>query len=81
MLTKGDGRQDTVDALRRLGKFYKLVILSNTVESAIQGTIAGPLEGVRFDAVYTAEKIGSYKPDRGNFTYLLENVERDLGTC
>ena len=30
---------------------------------------------MRFDAVYTAEDIGSYKPSDGNFEYLLKNLE------
>jgi 2-haloacid dehalogenase len=30
--------------------------------------------GVAFDAVYTAEDIGSYKPDARNFEYLLEHL-------
>ena len=32
-----------------------------------------------FDAVYIAEEIGSYKPDLGNFRYLLEKVGEGLG--
>ncbi len=32
-----------------------------------------------FDAIYTAEDIGSYKPDPRNFTYLIEHMEADLG--
>ena len=30
--------------------------------------------GVAFDAIYTAEDIGSYKPDPRNFAYLLERL-------
>jgi FMN phosphatase YigB (HAD superfamily) len=37
------------------------------------------LKGVEFDAVYTAQNIGSYKPDLKNFNYLLEGVKRDIG--
>jgi FMN phosphatase YigB (HAD superfamily) len=70
---------DTVAALKALGKRYKLIILSNTTREAISGTTTGPLEGVQFDAVYTAEEIGSYKPDLRNFDFLLEKVERELG--
>ena len=32
-----------------------------------------------FDAVYTAEDIGSYKPDPRNFHYLLDHLQSDLG--
>ena len=34
--------------------------------------------GVDFDAIYTAQNIGSYKPDRRNFDYLLARLG-DLG--
>ncbi|KAK4038379.1 Haloacid dehalogenase-like hydrolase-domain-containing protein [Parachaetomium inaequale] len=70
---------DTVDGLRRLGKFYKLVILSNVNEANIARAVAGPLAGARFDAVYTAEAIGSYKPSLENFRYLFEGVRREFG--
>ncbi|KAL2157165.1 hypothetical protein VTH06DRAFT_6386, partial [Thermothelomyces fergusii] len=69
---------DTVDALRRLGRHYKLVVLSNVDEANIARALAGPLAGARFDAVYTAEAIGSYKPSLDNFRYLLDRVRRDL---
>lgn len=36
-------------------------------------------EGAKFDAVYTAEDIGSYKPDLRNFAYALEHLSRDFG--
>jgi 2-haloacid dehalogenase len=36
--------------------------------------------GVRFDAVYTAEDIGSYKPDPANFNYLLNHLAAEFGT-
>jgi 2-haloacid dehalogenase len=31
---------------------------------------------VTFDAVYTAEDIGSYKPAPANFDYMIDNLER-----
>ncbi len=69
---------DTVPALQTLKKYYKLVILSNIDNESIARTVSGPLKGVDFDAVYTAENIGSYKPDLKNFRYLVENV-KELG--
>lgn len=66
---------DTVAALNRLKTRYKLVILSNIDDRSIQRTIAGPLGGVHFDAVYTAQEIGSYKPALQNFSYLIEHVD------
>ena len=35
--------------------------------------------GVEFDAVYTAQDIGSYKPADANFAYLLTHLKSDLG--
>lgn len=70
---------DTVAALISLQKHYKLVILSNIDNASIAKTLSGPLAGVEFDAVYTAEDIGSFKPALANFEYLVERVEKDFG--
>ena len=35
--------------------------------------------GIAFDAIYTAEDIGSYKPSPRNFAHLLSRAEIDLG--
>jgi 2-haloalkanoic acid dehalogenase type II len=69
---------DTVPALKALKKHYKLVILSNIDNDSIARTIAGPLADVEFEAVFTAQEIGSYKPDLKNFRYLVEGVKREL---
>lgn len=67
---------DTADALRILKNHFKLVILSNVSR---QGFAASNKKlGVVFDAIYTAEDIGSYKPNPGNFAYLLEHINKDL---
>ncbi|TAQ84172.1 hypothetical protein B7494_g7505 [Chlorociboria aeruginascens] len=66
---------DTVAALHTLKKYYKLIILSNIDNATIRRTIAGPLKGAEFDAVYTAQDIGSYKPDLRNFEYLVEHAK------
>lgn len=34
---------------------------------------------MKFDAIFTAEDIGSYKPDVRNFEYLIENVGERFG--
>jgi 2-haloalkanoic acid dehalogenase type II len=70
---------DTVAALQRLKKHFKLVILSNVDNESLEQTLARQFAGVEFDAIYTAEDIGSYKPDRGNFEYLLGHCDEDLG--
>lgn len=61
---------DTSEALARLKRHYKLIILSNVHEEGIGGSIAKM--GVEFDQVNTAQMIGSYKPDPRNFAVLLE---------
>ena len=68
---------DTADALRRLKKRYKLVILSNVDRAGFKASNAKL--GVAFDAIYTAEDIGSYKPARRNFEHMLERLEADHG--
>ena len=60
---------DTVAALRYLKQHYKLIILSNVDRASFAGS--NPRLGVTFDAICTAEDIGSYKPDPRNFAYLL----------
>jgi len=70
---------DTVAALKSLKKRYKLVILSNIDNDSIARTISGPLAGVKFDLVLTAQEIGSYKPDLKNFEYLVRKIGSELG--
>jgi 2-haloalkanoic acid dehalogenase type II len=70
---------DTVEAIQKLGKRFKLIPLSNVDRGSFSQTLEGPLKGCRFDAIYTAQDIGSYKPDLKNFHYLLEHVEADFG--
>ena len=70
---------DTVDALKRLSKHYKLVVLSNVDRGSFKGSNAGPLEGFQFDKIITAQDVGSYKPDRRNFQYMLETVKAEFG--
>jgi len=63
---------DTVAALRALGERYRLVILSNIDRHSFHAT--QPRLGVTFAAIYTAQDIGSYKPDPRNFVYLIERL-------
>jgi 2-haloalkanoic acid dehalogenase type II len=70
---------DTVAAMQVLSKYYKLVVLSNVDGDSFSRTLAGPLNGVNFDAIYTAEEIGSYKPNLANFEYLISHIKADLG--
>jgi 2-haloacid dehalogenase len=65
---------DSGPALAILKRYFKLVIVSN-VDNQSFGLSNARL-GVTFDAVYTAEDIGSYKPDARNFTYMIDNLAR-----
>ena len=78
ILSRSAAFPDTVEALHILGKHYKLIPLSNVSEKGISTVISGALKEVRFDAVLTAEKIGSYKPDLRNFETLMSKV-KDFG--
>jgi len=63
---------DSADALRYLKQRYKLVILSNVDNESF--AFSNAKLGVAFDAIYTAEDIGSYKPSPRNFTYMLDKI-------
>jgi 2-haloacid dehalogenase len=68
--------EDSPAALALLKQRFCLIVLSNVDEAGFQASRRRL--GVAFDAVLTAEAIGSYKPDRANFAYLLGYV-RALG--
>lgn len=68
---------DTADALRVLKRHFKLVILSNVNRDGFAAS--NRKLGVEFDAIYTAQDVGSYKPNQANFDYMLEHLEADLG--
>ncbi|KAK5174219.1 uncharacterized protein LTR77_001299 [Saxophila tyrrhenica] len=70
---------DTIAGLQILKQRYKLVILSNVDNDNMRRTLAGPLAGVDFDGVVTAQDVGSYKPDHRNFEALLRYIEHELG--
>jgi len=63
---------DSPAALAYLKRHYKLVILSNVDRASFAGS--NRRLGVEFDAILTAEDIGSYKPDPRNFQYLLNHI-------
>lgn len=64
---------DSPAALALLARRFELVILSNVDRRSFAGSNARL--GVRFDAIVTAEDVGSYKPDPRNFAALLATVE------
>jgi 2-haloacid dehalogenase len=63
---------DTEASLRYLQRYYKLIILSNVDRESFAGS--NRRLGVAFDAICTAQDIGSYKPDARNFAYLINAV-------
>jgi len=63
---------DSAAALGYLKRHYRLVILSNVDRASFAES--NRKLGVAFDAIYTAQDIGSYKPDPRNFAYMLERL-------
>ncbi len=63
---------DSPEALRYLKQHFKLIILSNVDRASFARSNARLV--VEFDHVFTAEEIGSYKPDLRNFEYMLDRV-------
>lgn len=64
---------DSVKSLTYLKKYYKLAILSN-VDNASFAHSNQRLKVV-FDAIYTAQDVGSYKPSHHNFDYMVAKLE------
>lgn len=64
--------EDSAASLVYLKQHYQLVILSN-VDNRSFSCSHEKLQ-VEFDAIYTAEDVGSYKPSDRNFEYMLEHL-------
>ena len=65
---------DVPAALAYLRKHYRLVVLTNIDHQSFEQT--NKALGVEFDAVYTAEDIGSYKPSMRSFDFLLSRLAK-----
>lgn len=63
---------DSVASLEYLKRHYQLVILSNVDRMSFRGS--NEKLRVTFDAVYTAQDVGSYKPDPRNFAFMLARL-------
>ncbi len=63
---------DSAPALQYLKQHYRLVILSNVDRDSFRRSNARL--GVEFDYIFTAQNIGSYKPDLHNFEFMLEKL-------
>ncbi len=68
---------DSADALRILKRRFRLVILSNVHRDGFAAS--NRKLGVAFDAVYTAEDVGSYKPAPRNFEFMLDRLRKEHG--
>ena len=66
---------DSADTLRRLKDRFRLVILSNVDRASFAGS--NQRLGVMFDDIFTAEDIGSYKPNQQNFKHMLSHLDSD----
>ncbi len=64
--------EDSAASLAYLKQHYQLVILSN-VDNRSFSCSHEKLQ-VEFDAIYTAEDVGAYKPSDRNFEYMLEHL-------
>ena len=63
---------DSVDALARLKRRYKLAVISNIDDDLF--AYSSNLLGNPFDAVITAQQAKSYKPSATNFKLALERI-------
>jgi len=68
---------DSAEALKYLKENFRLFILSNIDKASYQQS--EKKLGIKFDGVFTAEDIGSYKPDEKNFHFMLTALENDYG--
>ncbi len=68
--------EDSVEALAYLKQHYKLIILSNVDNRTF--SFSNARLKVEFDAIYSAEDIGAYKPSDRNFEYMIDHIG-DLG--
>lgn len=68
---------DSRAALKYLKDHYTLITLTNCDQASYRGT--SERLGNPWNAIYTAQEIGSYKPSHRNFDYLLDHVRTDFG--
>jgi 2-haloacid dehalogenase len=63
---------DSSEALRRLQTRFKLAVLSNIDDDLFAASAR--LLGVEFDYLFTAQQIGSYKPNPANFRFAINKI-------
>jgi len=64
---------DSTTALQYLKNHFKLIVLSNVDNTSFAAS--NEKLQVTFDAIITAEDVGSYKPNERNFDYMLEQLD------
>lgn len=64
---------DSAESLHYLKQHYKLVILSNVDNQSF--AFSNTKLQVEFDAIYTAQDVGCYKPKDANFEYMLRHLK------
>ena len=64
--------EDSVKALKYLKQHYKLIILSNIDNRSF--AYSNAKLDIEFDAIYTAQDVGAYKPSDLSFHYLVDNI-------
>ncbi len=68
---------DSRSALQYLKRHYKLITLTNCDRVSYRGS--AERLGQPWDAIYTAEDVGSYKPSPRSFDFLLDHVKKEFG--
>ena len=69
--------EDSAESLKYLRQHYLMATVTNCDRISYMGSNAR-LE-IEWDAVYTAQDIGCYKPNLRNFEFMFERARRDLG--
>lgn len=68
---------DSVESLAYLKQHFKLVILSNVDRVSFRAS--NQRLKVQFDAIYSAQDVGAYKPSPKNFHYMLSHLQSEFG--
>ena len=68
---------DSPYALQYLKKHFKLITLTNCDRLSYRGS--NLRLRVELDGIYTAQDVGSYKPNPQNFEYMLRRLKDDFG--
>ena len=66
---------DTVAGLKKLARFFKIIIVSNIDNTSIAATV--PHVGIDFYKIFTAQEMGAYKPDEKVFSYVFEKLSNE----